>query len=244
MIDAIELTWTRCLDGYEVREVPTDEPAAASGGLLGALVQTVGESGNNQSAGRSLEVAPLSGEFSTYRVMEEVQRQSVDLVEEFANTTHDPLAIAGFYERFGPLRRPPNGDWHCPESLRSWDELVPHWEELQGNVRQVLLLLEKGSHREAADMFETGFGELTLRLPWQRAWDRPIMRLEPQDLATLIWLLAGRLVAGNSTVRPCKVCSKLMIIGGQTGSYSNRETCSDRCRYAAYRAGKKRAKAG
>lgn len=255
---AMELTWVRCLDGYEIRDETKEEVAerTAPVGLLGMLGRVDGDDFLRETSPLP-RIVPKSDRRQPYFVVEEVIKAGTGILDEFVNTPRDPESIRKFYDRFGPLAGPmplpassPARSYKRPFEL--WDndlnwkrgEPLLFWESSHGLVENTLNLVRAGGLQAAHDIFSTsnlgvGFTRI-IRFPD----DRYHTVIEPGNLLALIWIEAAQAITGGAEIRPCKVCQRPMLIGGYTGGKRTKETCSSRCRFAAYQARKKAKEAG
>jgi hypothetical protein len=250
---ALELTWVRCLDGYEIRDETKEEVAArtAPRGLIGMLGQVDGEDFLREPSPLPL-IVPKSARRQPYCVVEEVIKAGTGILDEFVNTPSDPESIRKFYDRFGPLAGPmalpatgPIRSNKRPFEL--WDndvvwrygELLLFWQTSHALVESTLDYVRAGGLEAAHEAFSTS----NLGVSFTRIVRFPdnLYRtvIEPGNLLALIWIEAAQAITGGAEIRPCKVCQRPMLIGGYTGGKRTKETCSTRCRFAAYQARKK-----
>jgi hypothetical protein len=132
-------------------------------------------------------------------------------------------AHRGFARKYGLLTN------EIEESSDQWPRLVKSMREL------IAMVSDKGSWpirdgRYAPQEFVSGF---QLRFePTGVSGDDMALTIVPSSLYSALALQCLSNCAKGAKIRSCKACNEVFEIHGTSGRRSNREFCSDRCRFA------------
>ena len=74
------------------------------------------------------------------------------------------------------------------------------------------------------------------QLLWERDRESHVFRFLPKNLLGALWLQFARVVAGNVSYKPCKVCGDILTISPEQGGFrDDREFCTAACRQRDHR---------
>jgi hypothetical protein len=220
MAALVRLEWQKDSKGYDLREVPERErPAEWEGSILE-------DDGSPLPA--CTAIIPRGGRPLTYLVDGQV-------LWDLVNTPRTPEGVQGFVNRWGLLHTRKSNfgtrveDYNGPiHNLGIALDLAVdrNWPGLERYLAKV----EKQQH----------VGPMRPRFARVPGETMPRLFIQPDNLTSYCWIELMQVVAAEATIQRCLNCGAFFPRGIEKGTRNTRQYCSDRCRVAMHRRGKRK----